>query len=246
MFSYIWHTFFFDPVYNLLVFFIDVVRDGDIGLAVIATVLVVKILLLPLSIKAVKMQKIMREIEPKLKVAKDTHKDNKEAQMKAIMAVYKEAKMNPFAIFLNILIQFPFLIALYLSIYSNQEVVDGVTQFNLDPAPLYIFVTFPENFSTLFLGFIDMLDKSIPLALLAGATAFLQIRLAMPLLPPAAPDAEPNFKDDFMRNMQMQMRYLMPIMMFGIGYFFSAVIALYLVISNLTMIAQELYVRRYR
>ena len=67
MFNYIWHTFFFDPVYNGLVFFIDVIPGGDVGLAIIATVIVVKTILLPLSIKAAKTQRVMREIEPKLK-----------------------------------------------------------------------------------------------------------------------------------------------------------------------------------
>ena len=62
MFSYIWHTFFFDPVYNILVFFIDVIPGGDVGLAIIATVIVVKLILLPVSIKAIQTQKIMKEI----------------------------------------------------------------------------------------------------------------------------------------------------------------------------------------
>jgi YidC/Oxa1 family membrane protein insertase len=246
MFSYIWSTVFFNPIYNLLVYFISVVRDGDLGLAVIATVLVVKICLLPLSIKAAKTQKVMREIEPKLKAVKEQYKDDKEALVKAQMAIYKEAGMNPLAVLLNIFIQFPFLIALYVSIYSNYEVIDGVTSFTLDPAPLYSFVTFPETFSTLFLGSINMLERSIPLALLAGITAYFQVRLTMPVLPAPATDAELSFKDEFMRNMQTQMRVLMPIMMVGIGYFFSSVIALYLIVSNIAAVAQELYIRRLR
>ena len=85
MFSYIWHTFFFDPVYNLLVFFLDSVPHGDLGLAIIATVIVIKVILFPLSIKAVKTQKIMREIEPKLKQIKIDFKDDKPGQATAMM-----------------------------------------------------------------------------------------------------------------------------------------------------------------
>ena len=51
MFSYIWHTVFFDPVYNGLVFFIDTIPGGDVGLAIIATVIVVKLLLFPKQIR---------------------------------------------------------------------------------------------------------------------------------------------------------------------------------------------------
>ncbi len=71
MFSTIWHTFFFDPVYNGLVFFIDVVPNGDVGLAIVATTIVVKFILLPLSVRAVKTQAAMREIEPRLKKIKE-------------------------------------------------------------------------------------------------------------------------------------------------------------------------------
>jgi YidC/Oxa1 family membrane protein insertase len=80
MFSYIWHTFFFDPVYNVLVFFIDVMPGGDVGLAIIATVILVKLVLLPVSIKAVKTQKVMRDIEPKLlkKTIKTIEKNRRE------------------------------------------------------------------------------------------------------------------------------------------------------------------------
>ena len=63
MFSLIWHTFFLDPVYNTLVFFIDVIPGGDVGLAIICTTILVKFILLPLSIKAVKTQVAMQEIE---------------------------------------------------------------------------------------------------------------------------------------------------------------------------------------
>jgi len=57
MFSFIWHTFFFDPVYNGLVFFIDVVPGGDVGIAIILMTIVVKIILLPLSLKAARTQR---------------------------------------------------------------------------------------------------------------------------------------------------------------------------------------------
>ena len=40
MWSFIWHTFFFDPVYNGLVFFIDIVPGGDVGLAIILITIV--------------------------------------------------------------------------------------------------------------------------------------------------------------------------------------------------------------
>ncbi len=242
MFSFIWHTVFFDPVYNTLVFFIDVFPGGDIGLSIIATVVLVKLVLFPLSIKAVKTQKIMRELEPKLKELKEQHKDNREEHAKAMMLVYKEAGMNPFASIGVMFLQIPFVIALYLAVSKGGGI--PLPSINIDL--LYSFIPNPDTVSMLFLGFFDIAAKNLPLAIVAGLTQFLHTNLAMPKLAPKAADAEPSFKEDFSRNMQFQMRYMMPVVIVFIAYTFSAAIALYFVVSNLMAIFQEYIVKRHR
>ncbi len=242
MFSTIWHTFFFDPVYNSLIFFIDIIPGGDVGLAIIATVLLVKTILLPLSIKAVKTQKIMREIEPKLKEIKDKYKDDRQKQAEAMMAVYREAGMNPLASIFLIFLQIPIVIALYFSVYSGGGI--ALPDINIDL--LYSFVAAPVDITMNFLGMIDITERSLLLALGAGITQYIHVNITMPKLPPKDPSAEPNLREDFMRNMQTQMKYVMPIMITGVAYFISAAIALYFLVSNLTTIAQETYIRKHR
>lgn len=242
--SFIWHTFFFDPVYNTLVFFIDIIPGGDVGLAIIATVVVVKLFLLPLSIKAVKTQKILREIEPKLREIKEKFKSNREEQAKAMMAVYQEAGMNPFASILLLFIQIPIVIALYLAVAKG----GGVPLPSINVDLLYSFIPTPnaENVTMNFLGLIDITGKSLLLAFAAGVAQFFQVRLAMPPLPPRDPNAAPDLKEDFMRNMHLQMRYVMPIIIFFAAYVLSAAIALYFFVSNVAGILQELYVKKHR
>jgi YidC/Oxa1 family membrane protein insertase len=242
MFTYIWHTIFFDPVYNGLVFFIDIIPGGDVGLAIIATVSVVKLILFPLSLKAVKTQKLMKELEPKLKAIKAEFKDKREEQAKAMMEVYKEAGMNPFASILLIFIQLPFVIALYLAVSKG----GGVLLPQINTEILYSFIPNPAIASMNFLGQIDITGKSLPLALLAGITQFITMYFAMPALPPKVEGAPADFKDDFMRNMQLQMKYVMPIMIIFIAYTFSAAIALYFVVSNVVTLIQEIFVRKHR
>jgi YidC/Oxa1 family membrane protein insertase len=240
--SYIWHTFFFDPVYNALVFFIDVIPGGDVGLAIIATVIVVKLVLLPLSIKAAKTQKILREIEPKLKEIKEKFKDKREEQARAMMALYTEAGMNPFASIFLLLINIPIIIALYLAVSKG----GGISLPAINTDLLYSFIPSPEVATMNFLGIIDITGKSFLLALCAAVTQFFQIKLAMPPLPPRDPNAAPDFKEDFMRNMQLQMRYVMPVLIFFAAYFISAAIALYFFVSNVVGILQEIYIKRHR
>lgn len=244
MFSYVFHTVFFDPVYNALVFFIDVIPGGDVGLAIIATVIVVKFCLLPLSIKAVKTQKIMKELEPKLKELKEKYKDKKEEQAKAMMALYKDAGMNPFASILLLFIQIPFVIAIYLAVSRG----GGISLPGINTDILYTFIPNPSMVSMEFLGQFDITQKSLVLALLAGVTQFFSTRLSMVAMPlkERDKDAVPNLKDDFARNMQFQMKYVMPVFIIFIAYSFSATIALYFVVSNLVQITQELYVRKHR
>ena len=242
MFSYIWHTFFFDPVYNGLVFFIDIIPGGDVGLAIIAITVVVKLLLLPLSVKAAKTQVIMRELEPKLKEIKEKFKDKREEQARAMMDLYREAGLNPFASILLILIQLPIIFALYFSVYSG----GGVALPEINTALLYSFIPTPEMVTMIFLGAIDIAERSLPLALLAGLTQFVQSHLAIPKPEPREPGAEASFKDDFARSMQIQMRYVMPLLIGVVAYYISAAIALYFVVSSIVAIGQELYVRKYK
>ncbi len=237
--SFIWHTFFFDPVYNSLVFFIDVVRGGDVGVAIICTVILVKTVILPVSLKAARTQLIMRDLEPKLAQVKEEYKDKREMQAIKTMELFREAKVNPFSSILLLFIQIPIIIALYFAVYSG----GGVALPAINTAILYSFIPTPETVNMIFLGFMDITQKSFFLALLAGVTQFIHTNLSLPPQKPRDPNAEPNFKDDFGRSMQMQMRYVMPVLIIVVAYTISAAIALYFVISNLMAIGQEYVVR---
>lgn len=242
MFSFIWHTFFFDPIYNALVFFIDIIPGGDVGLAIILTVLLVKTILLPLSIKAAKTQRIVREIEPKLKELKEKYKDNKQQQAQAMMEVYRNAGMNPLASVALVFFQIPIIIALYFAVASG----GGVTLPDINLDLLYSFVAAPVDVTMHFLNFINITERNIFLAVGAGITQYIYIHLSMPKLPPRVEGVAPTMKDEFARNMQTQMRYVMPFLIVFIAYTISATIALYFMVSNLVSIGQEYFVRKHR
>jgi len=242
MWSTIWHTFFFDPVYNTLVFFIDVVPGGDVGVAIIFTVVLVKVVTLPLSIKAVKTQYAMRQIEPELKALKEKYKDKREEQAKAMMELYRRAGVNPFASILLLFIQIPVIIALYFSVSTG----GGVALPDINTALLYSFIPAPEVITMMFMGMVDIAGRSLPLAALAGITQFIHVRMSFPKPAEKKAGEENTFKDDFARSMQIQMRYVMPVIIFVFAYTISAAIALYFTVSNLTSIAQEFLVKKHK
>ena len=135
MFNSIWMNFFYEPLYNSLVFLISHVPWSDVGIAVVALTVLVKIITFPLTQKSLKSQIKMREIEPELeKIKKDF--PNKEEQAKKTFELYKTHKINPLSGCLVLIVQLPILIALYKVFYSGLV---------FDENLMYSFVHYPEN-----------------------------------------------------------------------------------------------------
>lgn len=241
MFGAVWHAIFFDPVYNLLIFILNHMPGGDVGIAIIVLTVVIKLILLPLSLRAAKTQYAMRALEPELTLVNEKHKNDSQKRAEETMEAYKKAGINPFASILLTLIQLPIIFALYFAVSRG----GGIPFPDINVGLLYSFVPTPETVSMVFLGLINIAEKNLPLAVLAAVTQFLHTRLSLPALPPKKENAKPSFKDDFSRSMQMQMRYVMPLIIGFIAYKFSATIALYFVVSSVVAIAQEYIVRRH-
>ena len=53
-----------------------------------------------------------------------------------------------------------------------------------------------------------------------------------------------SFKDEFAKNMNVQMRYMLPGIVFFVAYSISSAVALYWLVSNLFSIGHELVVKR--
>lgn len=230
--SFIYHTFFFDPLYNALVLLFKVLPWADAGVIIILLTILVRLIMFPLSRKAVLTQVKMAAIAPDLAKIKDQYKDKAEEQARRTLALYKEKGVNPFSGIFVIIIQIPIILALYRIFLYFPEVNTSL---------LYSFVTAPEYANTTLFGFLDLAVKSAPLALLAAASTFFQLRISAKGQTPPKGD---SFGDNLARSMQTQMKYFFPVIVFFISYNISGVIALYWLTTNLFSIGQELYVRR--
>lgn len=232
-------TFFFNPLYNALVFLIDIIPGADVGFAVIALTVFVKLVLFPLSKSAVRTQIKMREIQGELDEIKEKYKNDREGMGRALLDLYKVNKINPFSGILLIFIQLPVILALYWVVYKG-----GLPTINTEV--LYSFISIPENVNMDFLGFFHIAEsKSVILALLAAVTQHLQARFSFPKQD-QAPKSDPNkidFKNDLMRGMQIQIKWVLPIFVFFISYGLISAVALYWTVSNLFSIGQEIYIR---
>jgi len=237
MISGIFNTLIYDPIYNLLVFLIDVIPTHDVGIAVVISTIIVKFVLLPLSKKAAYTQAVLKELEGEVEELKQKHKDDKALQAQALMGLYRSRNVSPFTMFWALLVQIPIVIALYLIFYKG-----GLPA--VDSTILYSFISTPPSVDMLFLGIMDMAGKSWPLALLAGGTQFIQAYFATPMPPARAAGAEPSFKDDFARSMSIQVRYVLPVIIIFIAHSLTSAVALYWVASNTFTIVQDWWIRR--
>ncbi|KKW15524.1 MAG: Membrane protein insertase, YidC/Oxa1 family [Parcubacteria group bacterium GW2011_GWA2_50_10b] len=230
--SFLYHTFFFDPLYNALMLLFKVLPWADAGIIVIILTILVRSAIFPLSRKAVLTQVKMAEIGPELEAIKEKYKDKAEEQARRTLALYKEKGVNPFSGILVIIIQIPIILALYQIFLHFPEVNTEL---------LYSFIKAPEHVNTVFLGLLDISAKSALIAFLAATTTYFQFQVSMQ--GQNKPKGN-SFGDNLAKSMQSQMKYFFPVLVFFISYKISGVIALYWLTTNLFSIAQELFVRR--
>lgn len=231
--SSFFHTVLYIPIYNLLIFLVDILPGGDIGLAVVIATVIVKVIIMPLSLAALRTQRAMKAMEPDMKALKEKYKENQELLAKETFALYKVYGVNPFAGILTLFIQLPIILTLFWVFHSK-------TLLTVDTSLLYSFVHAPATISPYFLGIFLVTSSSIVLAILAAATQFVQAWYTIPM--PAKAD-KPSMSADMGRAMALQMRYILPLFMGFIAYS-STALALYFITTNVVGIAQEFYIRR--
>lgn len=237
MFKSFFFTVIYEPLYNGLIYLVDVIPGHDVGLAVIVLTLIVKIILVPLSRQAIRTQTSMRAIMPEIEEIKKRLKDKQEEQARAIFALYRERGIRPFSTFFLILLQLPILFGLYWVFWKG-----GLPNVNTDL--LYAFVPVPPQVDMSFLG-LDMQERSIILALCTGLSQYIYTRLSMGPRQSSPPKTEePSFSSDMARSFDLQARYILPLLFAGISYTLAAALPLYWTTSNLFMIGQELFMGR--
>lgn len=224
-------TVFYQPVLNLLVFLYNYVSFSDIGIAIILLTIVIKLILWPLNSSSIKSQKSLQDLQPKLDELKKKYKDDKVALSQATMDLYKEHKVNPFSSCLPLLIQLPFLIAVF------RVFRDGVNS-HLDL--VYPFITNPDSINMISFGVVDLSVRNIPLAIIAGLAQFWQSKMMIAKKPEIKTKGA---KDENMAAvMSKQMMYIMPIITIIIGMSLPGGLTLYWFVLTLFTVFQQLII----
>lgn len=231
MITSLFNTVLSIPLINALIFLYNIVPIHNIGIAIILLTIIIKLILYPLSKKAIRSQKALNELQPEIKAIQQKYKNDKEKQSQELLAIYKKYQINPLSGCLPILIQLPILIALY------QVFLSALDAKNL--TNLYSFVARPEIINSMFLG-IGLVHPSWVLGVITGIAQFYYSKLTM---------AKVNNKDgqadrmDMAKIMSQQMLYVMPLLTFFFATQFPAGLALYWLTMTLFGIGEQMIVK---
>ena len=222
----------YQPLFNALVLLYNYIPGHNFGVAIIFLTLIIRLILFPTSVKAVKSQRSLQKLQPKIQEVQKKYKTDKEKQAKEILDLYKREKINPFSGLLLALIQVPILIALYRVFW------DGLNQKKL--VALYSFVSNPGLINPLFLQIINLSKPNLIFAILAGLVQYFQTKM---LLPKSAPNTSGGGKEiDMAQTMQKQMVYFFPIFTVIILITLPSALGLYWTVSGLFSIIQQYFI----
>lgn len=231
--TFLWKTIFYNPLFNLLAFFIFISPGRDVGIAVILLTLLVKIILFPLSKKAIVSQFKLKLLQPKIEKIKEETTD-KQLQAQKTFALYKEEGVNPFSSCAILLIQLPILFALYYVFLSGMG--------SITTGQVYSFIPKVDYINTQFLGFIDMTKPDVYLSILAGVSQFFQLKYQP--ITQEKPQNEKDMQAMLAYNMSAQMKYILPVIIAVVSLKLPAALALYWVVSNTVTFIQERAIKK--
>lgn len=227
----LFNTIFYQPIFNLLVFLYNTISFQDLGIAIILLTVIIKLILWPFGKQSIKSQKAMQELQPKIDALKKQYADDKVGLSQATMNLYKESKINPLSSCLPLIIQLPFLFAVF-------RVFKEDLNNKLDL--VYSFIVRPEFINGLSFGFLDLNKPNIYLAILAGLAQFWQAKMMSTKKPVVKTDGS---KDESMTAiMNKQMLYFMPAITIFIGASLPGGLTLYWFVITLLTALQQVFI----
>ena len=243
----IFNPIFYQPVFNLLMMIYlalnTVFPAGAFPLAIVILTLLLRTALIPLTRKQLKSTREMQVLQPKLKELQAQYRSEPQELMRRQQALYKEHGVNPASGCLPLIIQMPFLYALYFSFRDALQVgnVAAVTKVANIDKHIYSFLphvtvaTLPHT--QFFWTSLATPDPWHILPVVAALLTFFQMRMATPVRKPG-----PRGASDATTQATSMMQYIMPFMTLFIGLSFPAGLALYWCVTTTFSAVQQYFI----
>ncbi len=201
----------------------------DYGLGIVLLTFLLRLVLFPTAISQVRSMEGMKIVQPKIKEIQDKYRDKPEEMNRRMLEIYREHKINPLGGCLPLLIQMPFILALF-GLLQKPETYGIILK---DKAFLGLLLTAKGSAANL-AGSIG----NLVLAALSGATTYIQTKMT-------SPSAAAGASTDSSSSMQNTFLYIMPIMLAWFTFSMPAAIGIYWVSQNVFGIIQQYVIVKY-
>lgn len=262
-------SFFANIFGYILNFFYELI--GNYGIAIILFSIILKIVMLPISIKQQKTMKKSAKLQQQIKELQDKYKNNPEKLNKETMDLYKRENMNPFSGCLSGIVQIVILFAVFYLVkspltYMKKVDVGLIEQYTNEIKQEGNNNAYPEisiikekgkidekvYINMDFLG-IDL--SSVPTQNLSDwrvyiipglyvITSFLSMRMTANMQNKKNNAGETN-EIDAVTQANKSMSYIMPVMSISIAIIAPLGLALYWLISNISIILERLFLDKF-
>ena len=238
----IWNEGIMRPMINSLAV-MYLLLFSNFGLAIISFTVVVRVLMIPLTIRQSRQMRRLQGLSPRMKAIQDKYRGKKDpesrrAQSSETMALYREVGVNPIGCLGPMILQIPIWIGFYRAILRTMPTTPEGTAnlsesfYSWNPAATLV------PFDRLFLG-IDLADTvssvyfplNFALPVLVGASMFITTKMTGTM-----------GADERQRQQQKIMMWMMPIMIGVFTYQFPAGLGIYILLSNIVGVVIQYFV----
>lgn len=216
----LFNEFFYKPILEVLVFIYNNVAFQDLGLAIVVLTVLVRLVLFPLFYKSAKDQALLNRLQPKVKKIQADFKNSKEEQTKALLALYRDHRFNPFLSVLLFIVQLPIFIVLF-QLFTKEIQTATFGNHSL-------------------LGIVNLENKSLVIALIAGFLQYWQAKLMFSGGGRSAITATSSAKGPAFKFMI----FFGPALTFFILSGLPSALGVYWLISNLFSVIQQVYINK--
>jgi YidC/Oxa1 family membrane protein insertase len=226
-----WNIVLLQPMLNFLIILSNVFFH-NFGIAIIVLVIIVRLLMLPVTLKQLHSTKAMSSLQPKLQEIQKKYGGDRVKLQQEMSRIYKESGVNPMGCIWPMAIQFPIWIALYQSIMkalaATPEDLLGLSGRLYSSSYIIGAVPLNEHFLWLNLG-----KSDIPMAVLVAASMWVLQKMST--LPSSTSDPK-------QQSMQTMMTWMMPLVFGMITMMYSSGLGLYFLVSNIVGIVIQYFV----
>ena len=231
----LWNEIIIRPMLNTMLV-LYVIFFNNMGFAIIAFTVLVRLATLPLTLKQVRQMRAMTSLQPRMKEIQERYAGDRARVSQETMKMYREEGVSPLGCLGPLVIQMPILIGLFRvliqTLFTNPDDLVGLSNKLYSWLTLFpIYQAAPLNNSFLGMNLAEPDPTKFVLPVLVAGSTWVQQKMTM------MPSADPR-----QQSSQNMMLWMIPIFLgvFSLGW--PSGLPLYWIVSNIIGISIQYFI----